>query len=173
MDKWIQNAGKIWQSFSAVGVLFLLVSALVIVVNVILRRFFNAPIYGSTEIVRYMAMGAASFSIIENEWSNGNVSMPLIIEMLSKKIRDRVLFAGYAIISCVFLVLDFLLTQQAVGKFFDGSFSQELKFALWIPSAVLSVGFIVLTLVLILKVFIYAWMIKTGNTVVFEQLRTD
>lgn len=173
MDNIIKISGRIWKAFSTIGIICMFICTFVIILNVILRRFFNMPIYGSTEIVRYVALGTASFSIIENEWSNGNVSMPIFIDALPRKIRDVVVFIGYAICSILFFILDYLLIRQAVNKFVTMSVSQELEFALWIPAAILAIGFFVLTLVLITKTVICGWAVKTGNTIKFEELRTD
>ena len=67
MNTLIKVSGKVWKAFSTIGIVCMFICVLVIILNIIFRRFFRAPIFGSTEIVRYMALCAASFSIIENE----------------------------------------------------------------------------------------------------------
>jgi len=88
--------------------------------------------------------------------------MPIIIDALPRKLRNIVLFIGFAITSCIFVVIDYLLIRQSFNKFVTKSVTQELEFPMWIPSAVLAVGFCALTLVIILKTVIYGWMVKTG-----------
>jgi len=141
--------------------------------NVLLRRFFNMPIYGSTEIVRYISLACASFAIVEHEWVNGNINMPIILDAVPKKVRAIMLCTGYIIATGVFTFISYLLIRQVMNRYTFHSVSPDLGITLWIPALVLSIGFIAMTLTIIVKAVICGWMVKTGNNIVFERLRKD
>ena len=173
MDKLIRRAGKTWRYLSWVAMATLFANSLIVIVNIILRRFFNAPIYGATEIVRYLSLFTASFAIADNEWVDGNVNMLLIVDALPEKTRKWVLCAANFVTSIGFGIVDWLLIQQTIRRFFDQTATTEIGLPLWIPNAVLTLGFCTLTIVIAAKAIIWFWMAKTGNTIVFRALGRD
>ena len=145
-------------------------SILVIVANIVLRRFFNAPIYGSTEIIQYLGLFVASMAIVETEWSSGNIVMSLFLDMAPQRVRNVILTIEFTINSIAMIVLDYLLFQDVIAKFLRGTLTSELKISRWIPSMVLAIGFVGLTLVLIVKTVIHCHMAITGKEIDFIKL---
>jgi TRAP-type C4-dicarboxylate transport system permease small subunit len=142
-----------------------------VMVNVILRRFFNSPIYGSTEFIRYISLLSASLAIAENEWVEGNAKMSLLLEKLPKKYADTLIFISGAICSAVFILVTYLLFVQAVDKFAKVDITPELNFPVWIPAIVLAIGFCILTVTIIIKTVILGHALKSGETIYFERLK--
>ena len=173
MKRIIGISGRIWKVYSTVAIVFMFGSVVIIIANVVMRRFFNAPIFGSTEIIRYLGLSTACFAIVENEWSDGNITLTLLLDMMPKKMREIFMAVGFAVAACALVLLDFLLVRELIKKYVNGDFSSELMFPLWIPSLFLTLGVITLTIVVALKAAICMWCAKTGETVVFARLRTD
>jgi TRAP-type C4-dicarboxylate transport system permease small subunit len=150
---------------------FLLVfNMLLIVANIILRRFFNSPIFGSTELVRYLSLCAASFALSDNEWVDGNVNMTLLLEMMSNKTRDIMVFLGNVFCAVSFVLISYLLIIQAISKYTKGDITTELGIPIWIPASILAFGFVVLTLMIAIKSVILGWALKTGEKIDFRNI---
>jgi TRAP-type C4-dicarboxylate transport system permease small subunit len=145
------------------------IDVVVIILNIITRRFFSAPIQGTTEMVRYLMLACASFAIIENEWIDGNVNMLVFLEKLKDRTRKIALGIVYAVTTVGTAIISYLLVAQTMTRFGDGLSSNELHFPLWIPATVITIGFCVLTVVLVFKTYVYFWMVRSGNTLNFRK----
>jgi TRAP-type C4-dicarboxylate transport system permease small subunit len=169
VEKRLNFATKIFRGFAEVSMWLLLIDAAIIIINIISRRAFNAPVSGATELVRYLMLACASFAVIENEWIDGNVSMQVFLEKMKAKTRRAALGVIYAFTTVITVIMSYLLVIQAQTRFFDGQNSNELHFPLWIPATVIAVCFCVLAVVLLIKTIVYFWMSKTGNEVSFRK----
>ncbi|MDR1028832.1 MAG: TRAP transporter small permease [Clostridiales Family XIII bacterium] len=169
LEKRLKLATKFFRVFAEISMWLMFIDAVLIIVNIITRRFFNFPILGTTEMVRYLMLGCASFAIIENEWVDGNVSMLVFLEKLKEKTFKIVLGVVYAVTTIGTAIIAYLLIIQAALRFEDGQSSNELHFPLWIPATFIAIGFCVLVITLLLKTILYFWMGKTGNTLNFRK----
>jgi TRAP-type C4-dicarboxylate transport system permease small subunit len=165
LKKYVLLANKIWGCFAYLASALMVINVMVIILNIIMRRFFNMPIFGSTEFIRYISLGTASMALCQNEWVDGNIRMSLILEHLKKKTVHAIIFVVNLICSGAFAFISYLLIDQAIDKYFKNDVSPELYFPMWIPAAVLSVGFCVLTATLICKLFVSLYTLKTGEEV--------
>ena len=170
MDRIIKTGGKIWRACTFLGGIFILFSAILIVVNVILRRFFGAPIFGSTEMIQYLGLAITSFAIIENEWGDGNIVMSLFTDMLPQKAHYILNMVEFVVEGIVFIVVDYLLVDAVISQMARGNLTPELAIPKWIPTGVVLLGFIVLTIVVFLKAILYYLAIKQGKELNFEQI---
>lgn len=170
MDKLIEKSGKVWHACTVIGAVFMVISAVIIVANVILRKFFNAPIFGSTEIVQYLGLAITSFAIVQNEWGDGNITMALIVDRLPQKTHYILNAIELLIDTVVFGIIDWLLVKDVIAKFQRGNKTAELAFPKWIPSAVVLVGCVLLTIVLVTKAILYFRAVKEDRTLNFEKI---
>lgn len=136
----------IWSWTSTVSGVFLILNIAVIIANIVLRRFFNAPIYGSTELVRYCSLISASFALAQNEWFDGNVKMTLLHETIKKKVAD--VLRTIMDVACFigFIFVSYALFGQIIQYLNNGAVTQDLSMPTWIFSLVLFVGFVFLTI---------------------------
>ena len=74
------GATKVWKWEAGIAWVFLFANVLLIMTHIIMRRFFDAPIYGSIELIKYISLCAASFALAQNEWIDGNITMSLVHE---------------------------------------------------------------------------------------------
>jgi TRAP-type C4-dicarboxylate transport system permease small subunit len=148
---------------------FLTAVMCLIVVNIIARRFFDAPIFGVTELVRYGALLAASFALIGNEWCDGNIKMMLILEHLSEKKR-ALLDAVTGVMSvCGFGYVCWHLSMQVLYKYSKGELSVDLAIPLWILAGILAFGMILLALCVVVKTVLSLYTVLTGEKIPTER----
>lgn len=162
------NAYKVWKATGLFAGIFLTANMLIIIANIIMRRFFNSPIYGSTEIVSYLSLITASFALAQNEWFDGNIRMSLVIEILPHKLSQWLIFIDYIICSVAFVYVSYLLGDQAVRKYATGDISTDLGVPLYIFSSVLALGFAILTVCIIIKTLVYGYAAFTGEEISFR-----
>ncbi len=172
MKKLIDNTNKIWNVTSLCASVFLVLNMIVIVANIITRRFFNTPIFGSTEMVSYASLITASLALAQNEWFDGNIEMTIILEMMPKRAEKILHFVDYIICSVAFTFISYLLFQQAANKFASADYSQDLKLPVWIFTAVLAVGFVLLTICMYLKTVVYGYAAVKNEEVTLRPDRT-
>ena len=171
MERLIDKGGKVWHACTLIAGIFMAISAAIIILNIVLRRFFNLPIYGSTEMVQYLGLAISSFAVVQNEWGDGNITMALFVDMIrSRKARYLLNAVELLIEAVIFTVIDWLLFRDVLTKFSGGNLTSDLKFPKWIPSLVIAAGFILLTAVLVIKAVIYLGAVKTGKEIDFNAI---
>jgi C4-dicarboxylate transporter DctQ subunit len=169
VDRKFSALTKFYNVFREIAMWLLFADIFIIVVNIILRRFFNEPIYGVTEMIRYVMLFSASFALVENEWVEGNVSMLIILEKLSQ--RTRVMFFAIInfFITIVMIIVSCLLIQQSLNRFTEHTVSNELHLPLWIPEMGLAVGCCLLAVGLATKTILWFWMRRSENYFDFRE----
>ncbi|MDR3294378.1 MAG: TRAP transporter small permease subunit [Clostridiales Family XIII bacterium] len=156
--------------FREISMWVLFIDVIVIVVNIILRRIFNAPIFGVTEVIRYLMLFGASFALLENEWVDGNVNMLILLDKMSQKMRAVVFSITNLVISVGMIFISVLLVQQVVRRYGEHTTSYELNIPVWLIELALTVGCWLLTVGLVGKTIIWFWMVITGSHISFREL---
>ncbi len=167
MKKLADSADKVWRATSLVASVFLLFNMCLIIANIIMRRFFNAPIFGSTEIVSYASLITASLALAQNEWFGGNIQMTLVIDILPERVSKYIVFIVNIVCSCAFVFITYLLKNAAVKQFAAGDYTQDLKLPLYIFYILLAIGFAILTICIIVKTIICGYNAISGQNVKF------
>ena len=149
----------IWSLTSTISGILLLINIVIIIANIILRRFAGAPIFGSTELVRYCSLSSAALALAQNEWYDGNVKMTLLLEKAGRQVSqviraivDAVCFAGFIYVSVS-------LYRQFALRLGDGAVSQDVNIPIWIVALILFAGFVMLTVCFFCKVCIQIGML--------------
>ena len=160
LKKYANAWNRAWEITTNISNIFLFLLMMLVVVNIIARRLFNAPIFGVTELVCYGSLAAASFGLAQNEWMDGNVRMTLILEKTGAKfgcwlnlITNIVGLLGFSFVS-------YHLVQQVGEKFANGQLSSELNFPMFIVTGVLAAGFILLTVAILAKTILFVLRIR-------------
>jgi TRAP-type C4-dicarboxylate transport system permease small subunit len=144
----------IWSLTSTVSGILLLINIAIIIANILLRRFAGAPIFGSTELVRYCSLSSAALALAQNEWYDGNVKMTLLLEKIGNKASTVIRAAVDAVCLVGFVYVSASLYKQFATRFVDGSVSQDLSIPIWLIALILFVGFVLLTVCFFCKVCI-------------------
>jgi len=165
LRKLATSAYKIWNATSMIAGIFLIFNMVVIIANILMRRIFGAPIFGSTEIVSYASLITASLALAQNEWFDGNIRMTIILDTISKKTSKIIQFVDYIVCSVAFIYISYLLIGQAQSKFRVADVSTDLELPLYIFAGCLALGFILLTVCIILKTAVIGYGAFTGEEI--------
>lgn len=160
MERYEKAMNRIWEATTYLSNIFLFAIMMIVVVNVVARRLFNAPIFGVTELACYGSLASAAFGLAQTEWMDGNVRMTLILESTSAKfgcfLNLIVNFVGL----CGFSYVSYFLVLQAFSRLSNGQLSSELRFPMYIVTGILALGFLLLTLAILAKLILYILRIK-------------
>lgn len=164
MKKLAESADKVWRITALVASVFILFNMFLILANIVMRRFFNAPIFGSTEIVSYASLITAALALAQNEWFGGNIQMTLVTDLIPRRVSKYIVFIDNVICSCAFVFITYLLRNAAVKQMIAGDYTQDLKLPLYIFYILLAIGFGLLTVCIIIKTVICGYnAIKDGD----------
>lgn len=139
---------KVWTACAYIsGIMIFLVSVMVLI-NVLLRRFTSYSILGCTELVKYFMCIAAALALMKNEWDDGNVRVTIILESLKNHRKTYAIldFVCYVIASIGFILITYFMIEQAIDTFVKGTLTTDLFMPMWIFSAILALGFVGLTI---------------------------
>lgn len=170
INKIVRISGKIWNIFTRIASLFMALSALLIIVNIITRKFFNAPIFGSTELIAYGGLIIAAFAMIDCEWADGNITLTIILDKFSQKTHYVISAVEHLLMGCFYLVVDYLLISDTISKFGSKLVTTDLHMVKWIFSGITAIGFIVLTGVAFVKAALLFIAAKNKERISFNEI---
>ena len=147
-----QKAEKIYRAMQYISCALLVFMMAILILNIILRALFNTPIYGTFESVSYLSMLIVIFALAINEYKDGNLTVDMILEVLRPKSRNVLeIFNDFVSIGmCILLTYESFL--DTINKYTKGDLTPNLYIPQWILVLCLTIGFVVLTICLILKV---------------------
>ena len=151
MDSFEKKAYGVLKILGRIGSIILFLDMCFIIINIIARSFFNAPFFGSTEIVRYFAMVGGALAIAVNQYDDGNIKVTLVLEMLSAKARDVLAFIAELVLTGGFGLITYYLFMYMMKLQSKGDATLDLKLPTWIFLAILAIGFLLMTLANLMK----------------------
>jgi len=163
MKKLMNTAERISVLTGFISGIFMSIVMVVVVANIIARRFFNAPIFGATELAQYGMMIAASLALFNNEWHDGNITVTIIIGMLSEKARTALGMLMNLIGTVGIGYATYYIGAQAIYKFNSGEISSDLRMPVWVFVSVLTFGVAILTLCLLSKTILCCYSLVSGK----------
>jgi TRAP-type C4-dicarboxylate transport system permease small subunit len=172
VEKFVNVTGRIWKYVSYAAMVCLIANVLIIIANIIMRRFFGAPIWGSTEYVKYLSLVGASFALVQNEWFDGNIRMTLLPEKIPQAGKNVLTFIVNLVCSVAFVYISYLLVLSAYSKYLKWDISPDLQLPIFWFVTILAIGFIILTIGLICKTIISAHTLRTGQLHNLRNVRT-
>lgn len=173
MTKLIHFTNKLTKAVVVIAEIALVISILLVVVNVVMRRVFTMPINGTTEMVCYLCLLVASISLANTEWLDGNVKVTLIAEKTSRKIGDIVEIIGMFVTIPFMSYVTYLLFKLTYSKFMKNDVSVELRFPLYIACGLLAIGFAILIAILVIKLIVRIYDVSHGTHYDFTQNTGD
>ena len=170
MNKIIQTSNKAWKITTYIASLFMALSALLIIVNILTRKFFNAPIYGSTELIAYGSLVIAGFAIIDCEWADGNITLTIILDMFSQKTHYIISAIEHILMGLFYIVCDYLLVHDTLTKIASKVVTTDLGIKKWIFSGIMAIGFILMTVVAFAKGTLLILAAKNNERISFSEI---
>jgi TRAP-type C4-dicarboxylate transport system permease small subunit len=125
-----------------------------LIVNILMRALFNAPIFGTYEFISVMSLVLIVCALSYTENTSGNVTVTLILEYLRPKTRNIFEIIGNSICTVMAGIIAYDEFMLIHSKFVKGDMTDNLHIPQWILVAVLAIGFILLTLCLLIKVIV-------------------
>ena len=142
----------------------------VVVLNVLTRFFFNAPIHGTYELVQYTLLLTVALALAENELTGGNVRVSFLLEKMSPRTENIVnLITTFIVLiaSCFVAYTQFGIVST---KYKNHAITGELGIPHWILVLILAVGFLTLTFTFALEI---VTMIRQHKTLTDKKLTAD
>jgi TRAP-type C4-dicarboxylate transport system permease small subunit len=138
---------------SNVGVIFVALVTFLITADVVGRYFFNKPVKGAHELIAVMVVVIIALGVAHNQFRKANIEIDLMTSRLPQKAQ-----AGIAILTYLLsLGIVSLLTWQAFVHSKDlwdtGQKTLELKIFTAPFELLLAIGFLMLSIVLIIDLF--------------------
>lgn len=90
---------------TAIGAAILAFTMLITTLDVIMRYFFHSPIKGVYEIVELLMGILSPIAILYCSWRKGHVSVDLVYNMLSRKMKKATLILAMGCVLAVMLIL--------------------------------------------------------------------
>ena len=160
LERFKKFGEKTWHITSVIGAVFIVFYMLLTVANIIMRRAFNAPIFGVTEMICYASMVACCFGLAQTAWKDGNVSMTIIHEMLPPRAR-RAMYAAEGLVSTIGVgYVAYQCILQIFVKFRTGGTTTDTGIPLYILTIFLAMGFVFLCICLFMKFIIRVYEIN-------------
>jgi len=136
---------------NAVGVFFLAAMMIIITADVILRYFFNSPIDGSLELIRFVLVLTVLLAIPYTTVKRQHVCIDIITAKLNETARSRL----DAIMVFIALILTSLIVwrsvQYAALMYQTNEMSAILRIPIWPFVSVVAFGFALTTCVLLIQ----------------------
>ena len=124
---------------------------LITVFNIFLRTLFKSPIFGAYEYVCYLTVIVISLSLANCAFQNAHTAIGLLLEKLSPKIRKiiEIVTGFFTIVFFVFIIQG--IVKYGYNKYLLGELSFVLKIPIQYIVAIIIIGFILLTFVVLFK----------------------
>ena len=152
LEKIFRKTNRVLATIGAVALTIMMV---ILIVNIITRKFFSAPIFAVSELVGYISLFIGSIGLGQQEWIDNNITMTILVDALSPRkqsllraIRSLICFIGFSIVS-------YYLVGDAINKGITGEVSSSLRIPLVFTSGFMSVCFVFLCVCLAVKTILY------------------
>lgn len=146
---------KINRALATIGAVALTIMMIILIVNIITRKFFSAPIFAVSELVGYISLFIGSIGLGQQEWIDNNITMTILVDALPPRkqsllraVRSFICFVGFSIVS-------YYLVGDAVNKGITGEVSSSLRIPLVVTSGFMSICFVFLCICLAVKTLLY------------------
>jgi TRAP-type C4-dicarboxylate transport system permease small subunit len=129
---------------------------MIVVVDVVMRYVFNAPLSWSFDLISIYLMGAGFFLTLSQTLRlEHHVNVDLAYASFSLRVRRVLKLVGWSISAGVFGWITWLATTTAVNRFVNSdAIAGAVIWPTWIPAALGALGFGVMTLRLVLGVLV-------------------
>ena len=126
---------------------------ILVVTNVILRRVFNRPILGAYEYTGFFTAIIISFGLAYCALQNGHIAIGFILEKCNIRIQKYIHLVSNIITLGFMMVFSWHLFRYATRIMHTGQVSPTTQTPFYIVVYGVGIGFIGLSLVLVIKVF--------------------
>jgi TRAP-type C4-dicarboxylate transport system permease small subunit len=127
----------------------------------ILFRLFATPLLGIYELVCYFSLAMVAIGLADAELEDSIVSVTFVEEMTPPRFSKLLKVLINLIGACFFLYFSYRIFLDTLVRFETYAQTDLLRIPLGIPMGIMGIGFFLLGLALLLKVFYGITMYKT------------
>lgn len=136
---------------SYIGQAVLMVMVLLVVVDIILRRFFNSPLPWSLEVIQVMLVVVVFFSVAYCGTQKAHVSIDVVTSRLPSKARTAIDILTHILGIVILVYMAWGGIVSAIGKFNDHRVTGILPIPIYPFVFVVAFGCILLALVILVQ----------------------
>ncbi len=161
MPRIVRTIGRVWDRVElVVGGLFLTVSVLLIVIQIVCRVFFSVSLVGADEIAAYAIIWSILFTASLAVKSNQHVRIDIIFTIVPRYAARLVDMVGTALSLVFTLYLTYSGWELMMESYLLGELTMTmLRMPIWIPQIILPLGGMLLSLRLIQR---FIWLVYGG-----------
>ena len=156
MKKFVSAFTKMASALSKVAGIMLLALAILVVIHIIMRLFFNSGLSGIYEIVQYGMLTIVAFTLAENELSGGNIIVNVLLDRMKPRVANIVEIVMYFLVICGMIYVLINQIKMIFQKYQSGAQTGVLLIPHWIICIMICIG---------LFFFICAFIIRTYNMI--------
>jgi TRAP-type C4-dicarboxylate transport system permease small subunit len=153
MKKIISAFTKIASVLSKVAGIILLLVALLVILHICMRLFFNSGLHGVYEMVQYGVLMVVALTLAENELSGGNVIVTVLLDRMRPRVANIIEIIMYLLTTggIIYVLINQIgMTGQ---KYQTGAVTGVLLIPHWIILIVICVGLFFFVCGFIVRVF--------------------
>lgn len=153
---------------SNIASLMLFMIMLIVVADVVLRYFFNAPLSWSYELISlYLMVGLFFFSLSDTLRSNSHVAVDLLQNYMSRNVRHAAEMIGYAGASVVFAAIVYVSIQRTYVSYIgDDVIAGSIAWPTWLSNLAVPIGASLLLLRMIFRFLGHALSLLKNRSVI-------
>jgi len=126
--------------------------ALVTGADVLMRGFFNTPIFGSEEIVGILGIIVVGFAMPYAHYQKSHIGVEILVRKLSKKTRRAVKLLTNTATLFLIAIITWRMFLYAQGQSESGEVSMNLELPEYMVIYVLAFGFLIYTICLLVDI---------------------
>ena len=138
--------------FKYIGAASLVGMSFITCADVVGRRFFNSPIFGSVEIVGFMATLAVAMALPYAQQMKAHIGVELLIQMVSKRTQTIIDLCTGILSLALFAVVTWRMTIYAGHMKASGEVSMNLEFPEYIIIYIVAFCLFVFSVILIQEI---------------------
>jgi len=138
-----------------IGSIVLVMMALQIVVDVLMRNMVGAGLPATTELVsRYYMLAVSFVPVAYAEIQRRHVEASIFTDMMPKKLHAPIYFVGFALSLVVYVLMTWGTAKEAMVQTSRGAFIEagSMMFPTWPSYWILPLGFALMSIVLVLRI---------------------
>lgn len=160
VDRFVHRIEKFTALLSGFGVFALMMLG---VAQVLLRKFFNIPIYGYIDLVEIMMSFLVFMALAYTERLGGHIRMELILTFLPKRLVNLFEVIGVLVGLFVVGVLTYYTMTHAWRSYTSGDSTMDAQIALWPSKLIVSLSLGLLFVRLLIALWGYTRLIITPD----------
>jgi len=130
------------RALNYVACLMMFLIMIIVVIDVVLRYFFNSPLGWSYELISlYLMVGLFFFSLSDTLNANGHIAVDLLLHRMSDRLRHAADAVGYGCASLVFAGIVYMAIVRTIVSYTgDEVIAGNIAWPTWLANLLVAIG---------------------------------